>query len=115
MLDLLLVVGGAERAGDERLGLAAREDDGAVNTREDAGLGPDRTDLVELAAVETYAAIEYFVAQHLLLETVEDVLGLCLPLRRHVVVRQCGDEVVEHAVERLVALQLALDPHRVGE
>ena len=31
VLDLLLVVGGAERAADERLRLAAREDDGAVD------------------------------------------------------------------------------------
>ena len=52
VLDLLLVVGGAERAGDERLRLAAREHDRAVHAGQHAGLGPDRTDLVELAAVE---------------------------------------------------------------
>ena len=56
VLDLLLVVGGAERAGDQRLRLAAREHDRAVDAREHAGLGPDRADLVELAAVEAHAA-----------------------------------------------------------
>ena len=38
VLDLLLVVGRAERAGDERLRLAAGEDDGAVDARQDARL-----------------------------------------------------------------------------
>ena len=57
VLDLLLVVGGAERAGDQRLRLAAREHDRAVDAGQHAGLGPDRADLVELAAVEADAAV----------------------------------------------------------
>ena len=80
VLDLLLVVGGAERAGDERLRLAAREHDRAVDAGQDAGLGPDRPDLVELAAVEPHAALEHFVAQDLLLQLLEDVLRLALAL-----------------------------------
>ena len=52
VLDLLLVVGRAEGAGHERLRFAAGEHDGAVRPREHAGFGPDRPDLVELAAVE---------------------------------------------------------------
>ena len=54
-LDLLLVLGGAERGGDERLRLAAREHGRAVRARQHADLDPDRADLVELAAVEALA------------------------------------------------------------
>ena len=52
VLDLLLIVAGAECATDQRLGLAAGEDDGAVDAGQGAGLGPDRADFVELPAVE---------------------------------------------------------------
>ncbi len=79
--DLLLVVGGAERRGDERLRLAAGEDDRAVHARQDARLDPDRPDLVELAAVEADAALEHLVAQNLLLQALEDALRLALALR----------------------------------
>ena len=75
-LDLLRVVGGAERAGDERLRLAAREDGRAVGARQHAGLDPDRPDFVELAAVEPDAVLEHLVAQHLFLQLLEDVLRL---------------------------------------
>ena len=67
-LDLLLVVGGAERGRDQRLRLAAREHRRAVDAGQHAGLDPDGPDLVELAAVEPHAALEHFVAQHLLLQ-----------------------------------------------
>ena len=75
VLDLLLVVGRAERAADQRLRLAAGEDDRAVHAREDAGLRPDRTDLVELPAVEAHAALERLVAHRLFLEA----RGRCAP------------------------------------
>ena len=55
LLDDLRVVGGPERRGDERLGLAAREERGAVGARQDADLRGDRPDLGELAAVEALA------------------------------------------------------------
>ena len=42
VLDLLLIVGRAERATDERLRLAAREDDGAMHSGEVTGLRPSR-------------------------------------------------------------------------
>jgi hypothetical protein len=38
VLDLLLIIGRAERAADERLRLAAREDDRPMHTGQDAGL-----------------------------------------------------------------------------
>ena len=56
LLDDLGVVGGAERGGDERLRLAAREERRAVRAREEADLARDRADLVEVAAVEALAA-----------------------------------------------------------
>ncbi len=59
-LDLLLIVRGAERHGDERLRLAAREHGRAVDARQHADLGPDRPDLVELAAVEPHARARAF-------------------------------------------------------
>ena len=58
--DLLLVVRRAERDGDERLRLAAREDGRAVHAGQHADLRPDRPDLVELAAVEPHAASRAF-------------------------------------------------------
>ncbi len=110
VLDLLFVVRGAERAGDERLRLAAREDDRAVHTRQDAGLRPDRTDLIELAAVEPMALVEDLVAQHLLLHLVEDVLGLgVLFLVERV------EQVVEDGIDPAVAFELVENPHRVAE
>src|SRR5215510_4468399 len=80
MLDLLLVVCGAERAGDQRLRFTAREDDRSVRPWEDAGLAPDGTDLVELAAVEADAALQHLVAEHFLLQLVEDALGCAAAL-----------------------------------
>src|SRR5204862_170707 len=44
-LDLLRIVGGAERAGDERLRFAASEHGRAVDARQDAGLDPDVANL----------------------------------------------------------------------
>ena len=81
-LDLLLVVGGAERRGDERLGLAAGEQAGAVGARQHADLDRDVADLVELAAVEALAALEDLVAQDLLLQVLEDRLRVGLLLER---------------------------------
>ena len=58
--DLLLVVRRAERHGDERLRFAAREHRRAVHAGQHADFGPDRPDLVELAAVEPHAASRGF-------------------------------------------------------
>src|SRR5205085_550428 len=54
-VDDLLVVGRAERARDERLGLAAGEERRAVRARQDAELDRDRPDLVRRAAVDAPA------------------------------------------------------------
>ena len=113
-LDLLLVVGGAERRRDERLCLAAREHGRAVRARQDADLDRDRADLVELPAVEALAALEDLVAHDLLLQLLED-----RPSRRpsalDLLLREARHEVRQHFVDRAVVLELVLDPHRVGE
>jgi hypothetical protein len=114
VLDLLLVVGRAERARDERLCLAAGEDHRAVRAGEGAGLGPDRPDLVELAAVEPHAPLQDLVAQHLLLEILENAAWL----------RACrsasasGIEAISSSSTWstvVVALELAANPHGFAE
>ncbi len=75
-LDLLRIVGGAERAGDERLRFAAREDGGTVGARQHAGLDPDRAHFVELAAVEPDVVVQDLVVEDLFLEVLHDALGV---------------------------------------
>src|SRR5262249_18500521 len=70
-LDLLRVVVRSKCAGDERLCFTAGEDGRSVRAGQHAGLNPDRTDLVELAAVETDAMRQHFLAKYLLLEFLE--------------------------------------------
>ena len=113
-LDLLRIVGGAERAGDERLRFAAREDGRAVRAREDAGLDPDVADLVELAAVEPDAVGEHFFAEDLLLQLLEDRLRVGL-LLGFGFLRQLRDQALEREVHRLVVFELLADAHRLGE
>ena len=71
-LNLLRVVFRAERRGDERLRLAAREHGRAVDAGQHAGFDPDRTDLIEAAAVEPLAALEDLVAHDLFFQVLED-------------------------------------------
>ena len=114
MLDLLLVVRGAERAGDERLRLAAREDDRAVNAREHAGLAPDRADLVELAAVETDAACSSTSSRSTFsLQLVEDVLRAAAFAGSSSGSASSRSSSTSSTVA--VAFQLVVDPHRVAE
>ena len=112
-LDLLLIVGGAERGGDERLCLTAREHGGAVHAGQHLGLDADRTDLVELAAVETHAAVEDLGAQHLLLQLVQQRLGLALLVGERL--GQGGDGGLLDLGDGAVVLDLALDAHGRGE
>src|SRR5262249_26565016 len=112
-LDLLRIVGGPERARDERLRLAAREDGRAVRPRQHAGLDLDRAHLVELAAVEAHAVRQHFLAQDLFLQLLEDRLRVGLALDLALGNRR--DEILERLLDALVVLQLAADPHRLGE
>ena len=111
--DLLLVVRRAERHGDERLRFAAREHGRAVHAGQHADFRPDRPDLVELAAVETHALLEHFVAQHLLLELLED--GLRFDLALHFAFGNRSDELAQHLIDRAVVGELVAHAHGVGE
>ena len=92
-LDLLSVLGGAQRARDERLGFAAGEHRGAVGARQHAGLDPNRSHLVELAAIEPDTPLEHLVAEHLLLQILEDRFRFQLPL--DFALRDVGEQVVD--------------------
>src|SRR5205823_5484203 len=67
----LLVVGGAQCSGDQRLSLAAGEDGGAVRARQDSDFNPDVADLITCTPVGTarlgfaapWAYSEHFLAE----------------------------------------------------
>ena len=73
----------------------------------------DRPHLVELAAVEADAVREHLFAQDLLLQLLEDGLGLDLPLDFAFGNRR--DQILERLVDGLVVFELAADAHRLGE
>ena len=61
--DALLVVLGAERHRDQRLGFAAREQRRTVGARQDAGFDGDLADFVERAAIGTAVILQHLVAE----------------------------------------------------
>ena len=111
--DLLLIVGGAERDGDERLRLTAREERRAVDARQHGVLDRDLADLVELAAVLADALAEHFLAQRAFLHVVEEALGGALLIGERF--GQARDHVLLDLRDRRVVHELALDAHRIGE
>ena len=111
--DLLLVVGRAERDGDERLRLAAGEHARAVHARQHGVLDRDLADLVELAAVEADALVQNRVAQGLLLQVVEDALDRRLAGGQ--LLGQVGDDLLLEPRHRTVVFDLALDAHGRAE
>ena len=112
-LDLLLVVGRAERSRDERLGLAAREHRRPVGVGQHADVRGDVADLIEGPTVETAARIENLVAQDLLFQVLEHHLGVRAAIR--IVVGNGREQVVERPIDLGIALELVLDAHGVGE
>ncbi len=76
----LLVFLGAQRHGDQGLGLAASEQGRAVRSRQDAGLDRDGADLVEGTPVGTAMLFEHLVAENALLEAIEGFADLRLLL-----------------------------------
>ena len=58
LVDVLLVLAGAERRDDQRLRLAAGEQRRAVGARQDADLGDDRAHRLQVAAVDARAVVE---------------------------------------------------------
>ena len=79
-LETLHVVGGAERRGDERLRLAAREQRRAVSARQHARVDRDRADFVRLAAVDAEAGVEHLRAKRVVLDVADQVAQMSLPL-----------------------------------
>ena len=74
MLDLLFVVGRPQGTRDQRLRFAACKHHRAVGPRQHGGFRPDGPDFVEPAPVESDTSLEYLVAQHFLLQAVENLL-----------------------------------------
>ena len=75
-VDELLVLAGAERGDHEGLGLAAGEQRRAVGARQDADLGDDRADRLQVAAVDARAGVEDVPAHDLGLRLLEGGLDL---------------------------------------
>jgi hypothetical protein len=72
-VDPLLVRRGPERRGDERLGLAAREQRRAVRAGEDAHLARDRSNGIEIAAVDPLAARQHLLAHRAVFDVLDHV------------------------------------------
>ena len=70
-VDVLLVLAGAERRHDQRLGLAAGEQRRAVGARQHADLGEDRPHRRQVAAVDAALVVEDVPAHDLGLGVVE--------------------------------------------
>ena len=77
-LDALLVVLGAERNGDQRLRLAAREQRRAVRARQHAHFAIDIADFVERAAIGTAPAFSISSRKMRSFKRVEQLLGFGL-------------------------------------
>ena len=97
-LDLLLIVGGAERRGHQRLGLAAGEQGRAVHARQHAGLDRDRPDLVERAAVEAHAALEDLSRRTFSCRSLKILFASAL--RSQIVFGQRRQELFEDGIDR---------------
>ena len=113
-VELLRVLLRAERDRRERLGLAAREDRRAVESRKHADLRGERTDLVLGASVDAEPLLQDVLADGLDLKGVEEVdeadcvdLGPLLGNLLEEVFLDCGDLAL--------ALELALDEKRGSE
>ncbi len=113
-VDELLIVAGAERGDDQRLGLAAGEQRRAVGTRQKADLRQNRADGLQVAPVDADAAVENVAAYDRLLELLEHLAD---KLRRGRILGAFGGErggdLGLDRGDRVLALGLARD--RVGD
>ena len=109
-IDVLLVLPGAKRRDNQRLGLATGEKRRAMGARQDANFRGDRTDCLDIAAINSDAGVEDVPADNLGLQIVKDfgklVLGkLLLGIGRK---KRDGDFCL-HRIDRLVAVLLGGD------
>src|SRR5690606_18260991 len=71
LVDILLVLAGAERRNDDRLRLTAGEECRAVRARQDADFRDDRTNRRKITAVDARAGVEDVPADDLRLQFLE--------------------------------------------
>ena len=93
-VDPLLVLAGAQRGHDQRLGLAAGEQRRAVRARQHADFGDDRAHGGEVAAVDALAGVEHVPAHDLGFELLEHAGDAQLGVVR--IVHAAGEEVLHH-------------------
>ena len=105
-LDALLVNRGAERAGDERLGFAAREERRAVRAGQHADLAVNLAQVLQAAAVLALAGHDEHAAG-LAFEPVAEVLDL--RGGRAFGLGLLGDDLLEDGVHRALPGELAAD------
>ena len=84
-----------------------------MGARQYADLDPDRPHFIEPASIEADAALEHFAPQHLLLELLENLLRLELPLDFSF--RDRRDELFQDFIDAIVVLELSANAHRFGE
>ena len=72
-VDILLVLAGAERRDHERLRLAAREQRRAVRARQDVDFRKDRTNCLQIAAIDAPLRLQDVAAHDVHLERLERV------------------------------------------
>ena len=112
-VEALRVVRGAERDGDERLRLAAREQRRAVRTRKEARVDRDRTDLVRRAPVDALLGAEHLRPERVVLQIAEHALDL-LGVVREIGRQRLGDLLL-HLLHRLDARVLVLLVQRLAD
>ena len=74
-VDHLLVLAGAERGDDQRLGFAAGEQCRAMGPGQNADFADDRTDRLGVATVDADAGIEDLAAHDVGFQLLEDLAG----------------------------------------
>ena len=111
----LLVFAGAQRRGNQRLGLAAGEYRRPVSARQHADFDPDIANLVELAAIRTALLFDHLLAEDLLAQQVEvlaRLLAASFVFFRNAFLH-FRLQLLDHPVA--VVLPILLGVHRVGQ
>ncbi len=109
-IDVLLVLAGAKRRDDQRLRLAAGEKRRTMGARQHAGFRDDRTDRLDIAAIDANAGVENIPADNLGLQIVKDLGGQLLgKLRLGIGREQRGEDFCFHRIDRVIAVLLSGD------